>query len=687
MELASRMRSRRAFSLVAALLLLSMLAIGPRGALALIQQIGDSPSPATGHGEVIAQGVSTLPEAGASWRVVETSAGSLDAGEPANYGLGFTVASEAGVLINDYTSGLQSRLAVGEAAFTPSGAYQQHASLSGSDVSYLRIGLGGGDDSANGLLYESDSFDAPDGRRDIDLVRDVLGEGESTTVNAGSAPSLVYVLAGEVVIDDGNDTVTVRAGDGMTVNGELSIESQSGQSIVLVAVIGNDVPAPPRISGTVTLDIRACPADVTKEQLQESADAGSNEAFQPCTGLADPARAGLEIDLNSPDDNPFPLRAADLTDEDGVVTWNSLPFGDYSLGDIAAYPDGYNDFVMSDGNLNLGDHGDFTLSRDTPDVYRVIYLLQAPSATGSIEISYRTCRVASFDDFDPSACRTYVGEMPTQIFVNGSDTPLTAADGEPVDAPYTIRWTDLPVATSEEPQATDPGSYQLGFTLENTETIQIVVDGATFDEETGNYRVDLTPSAPDAVVTFYAVNLDTSLGRIYVAGVICPDPASAIEECTTGSPQLPAVSVTTGSGERFDQSAAVDADPSWLWEDLPFEDTYTISTGDIVAPEGFQIRTIYSVDTGEMGDSLTVSNTYEAPTSNILVILDPIPEEEPATPVDTDSDGLSDDDEAIYGTDPSNPDSDTDCFSDGNEVSAGTDPLDAGSFPDGDCDI
>ncbi len=51
-------------------------------------------------------------------------------------------------------------------------------------------------------------------------------------------------------------------------------------------------------------------------------------------------------------------------------------------------------------------------------------------------------------------------------------------------------------------------------------------------------------------------------------------------------------------------------------------------------------------------------------------------------PVDSDGDGLTDDEEATAGTDPLNPDSDGDGFSDGDEVAAGSDPLDADSVPE-----
>jgi hypothetical protein len=50
---------------------------------------------------------------------------------------------------------------------------------------------------------------------------------------------------------------------------------------------------------------------------------------------------------------------------------------------------------------------------------------------------------------------------------------------------------------------------------------------------------------------------------------------------------------------------------------------------------------------------------------------------------DTDGDGLSDSDEAGWGTDPDNPDSDGDGMSDGDEVANGYDPLDADEDLDG----
>jgi hypothetical protein len=49
--------------------------------------------------------------------------------------------------------------------------------------------------------------------------------------------------------------------------------------------------------------------------------------------------------------------------------------------------------------------------------------------------------------------------------------------------------------------------------------------------------------------------------------------------------------------------------------------------------------------------------------------------------VDPDGDGLSNSEEAEYGTDPNNADTDGDGFNDGAEVAAATDPLDPTSHP------
>ena len=399
------------------LALLSMLLVGPSGALALFQQIGDTPSPATGHAQIVAQGVSFLPDGSAAWRIVEDTAEPLDVAVPEQRALGFSVALDQGILINDYTYGTQARPAAGESAFVGSGVSQQRASLDGNNVPYLRIALvaadQAGETGGDTLIYAGDGFSAPSGRRDIDLLRDVLQDGEETLIGAGEAPSTIHVINGSVQVDDGNDVFTLDAGESATIDGEMLVEGQSDDATIIAGIIGPDVPAPPRFTGTVTLDIRACPADVTRETLEANAANGSDAGFSQCEAVDDPANAGVRINLNLPEGDPLRLSDADLTDEAGVVVWGGLVFGDYVLGSVQAFPEGYGDYLVTDGNLGTVERGNFTLSRDNPDVYRVIYLLAEPVETGSITVEYFVCSVAtSKSTIRPHASRSRVASPP-----------------------------------------------------------------------------------------------------------------------------------------------------------------------------------------------------------------------------------------------------------------------------------
>jgi beta-lactam-binding protein with PASTA domain len=84
---------------------------------------------------------------------------------------------------------------------------------------------------------------------------------------------------------------------------------------------------------------------------------------------------------------------------------------------------------------------------------------------------------------------------------------------------------------------------------------------------------------------------------------------------------------------------------------------------DVIPGEGEEL---------DQGETVTIFvSTFEEPTTSA-----PPPDD-----TDTDEDGLSDADEAQFGTDPNDPDSDDDTFTDGDEVEAGSDPLDPLSVP------
>jgi hypothetical protein len=83
---------------------------------------------------------------------------------------------------------------------------------------------------------------------------------------------------------------------------------------------------------------------------------------------------------------------------------------------------------------------------------------------------------------------------------------------------------------------------------------------------------------------------------------------------------------------------------------------------------------------GTTAEPANLAFTAEAGSNPITLVF---VEQASSEPVDTDGDGLSDDEEASLGTDPGNVDTDGDGVQDGGEVSAGTDPLAADTDGDG----
>jgi len=132
-------RRLRGTWLLAALALL--LGAGPVGVAALQRLTATSPSPATGTAEVIAQGVAPMPAPEVSWRVVVDTADLPADAQAEQRALGFALADRDAVMLDSEASGIQTRLAGGEAAFVPDGLRQQRSSLGAFPAPYYRIAL------------------------------------------------------------------------------------------------------------------------------------------------------------------------------------------------------------------------------------------------------------------------------------------------------------------------------------------------------------------------------------------------------------------------------------------------------------------------------------------------------------------------------------------------------------------
>ncbi len=144
-----------------------------------------------------------------------------------------------------------------------------------------------------------------------------------------------------------------------------------------------------------------------------------------------------------------------------------------------------------------------------------------------------------------------------------------------------------------------------------------------------------------------------------------PEPESSVGRddmvtlCVSDGPEVvpQVIGKRQGEAERLIIQAGFEVD---VREDTTSEAPKGEVT-DVIPGEGEEV---------DQGETVTIFvSTFEEPTTSA------------PPPTDTDSDGLSDEDEATLGTDPNNPDSDGDTFSDGDEVAAGSDPLNVLSVP------
>jgi hypothetical protein len=673
------------------IVVLGMLLIGPSGALALLQTAATNPSPAQGHAEVIAQGDAAMPANSVAWRVVQDTAEPNDTAQPETRALGFALADADAIVVNNLTLGTQTRLAPGEASFVGDGQVEHRASLTDGNVSYYRIALVSADDAndAGGdqLIFAGDGFSAPDGVRDIDLVRDVLASDEQTQISGSGSPILVFATDGTIDVATGGQTTTLNAGDAGQFSGSLTISASGGTVNFVAGVIGPAVPPPPRFSGTITLGVFACPADVSAEDLTGAKD---SSPFESC----DPVTKSFSVSLQTPDGDKLSLSDAVKGDKDdaGLYTWQGLAFGDYTLGNPSRMPEGYTDALLFDADLNAMDNGDITISRDNPDVRVNYYLITAPTA--SITIRVFTCpQDMTPDTFAADSCTPAEGDFAVNV-TGAGDLNLTLDDATKKNDAYI--WSGLSLgkdqkATFKVAETTLPDGYS-----------SYVIVGSQTGKPNTAYETILSAGQPDAVLGIYNFTSRAGGGgSISLTGYVCPSADSSAEDCqANGTVALDDAVITASGGQQLTAADANRDGDTFTWPIVPF-DTYTLD-GSSIVPSGYTLGSVSGADGPTNNGDYTFEISATAPTASIAVYLvgegngggaqptatvGPTATTGPGTPVDTDGDGVSDADEATIGTDPTIVDTDGDCHSDGAEVAAGTNPLDANSLPDGDCDV
>lgn len=683
--------------------LVALLVSPAQGAiLQAIQAAPDGPSPASGHAEVIAQGVAEMPSEEIAWRVVRDEAEPTNDAEARERAVGFTLADGGAILVNDISAGTQTRLATGEAAFVPEGAQQQRASLGTEGVPYIRIALvpeaqakETGDDT---LIFGSDPFPAPDTElgHDIDLVRDVLEPGESTTVAAGETPALILATDGGITVSAAaSDNAQLDAGSAMTAAGSISIEN-SGSTVAtfVAAVIGPAVPSPEGGPGELALAVWACPDDVSEADLGAAVAADDTTVLGTCEAVA----GGFAATVTTPDDDELLLDDAE-SPEDGVYRWQNLELGDYLVNEPTELPAFYSEGITYSDGAEL-DNGTITLTEEDPAARLDLYLLR--TGAGVVAIQGRVCPEGmTADTLEPDLCGPSDGGFVVRLLGgdNGTDVKTTA-DAEFDGRAYV--WDDVAVAPGGPYSPEDFYTYVVIVEELPEGFDDATLDGPDPDGDPGDetFHLRLTADAPRADLTLFlfqstggdgAGGGDTSeFGSITIVGRPCPAADSPAELCIASSVAMAGATLQADdTGATTALADAAQSGNTYTWSDLPV-DTYYIVAGTLVPPAGYEILRIEGgAGTVEVGYAISVNPTR--PDVLVEVYLVPTgggsapPEPDPGSDsnVDSDGDGLTNSQEPTYGTDPANPDTDGDGVSDGTEVQLGSDPLKASTTDSG----
>lgn len=469
----------------AAIVIIAMLA-SPLATLGLQDTVTADPSPAEGQAGVIAQGVATVPDQ-AAWQVSRDSAESLEDAVPEEQALGFVVAHQDAVLVNDLSFGTQNRLGAGEASFVAAGAVQQRVASGGSAVDYYQIGLVPADVASDAggadMLFASDAFATPSGNRDIDLVRNVLAPDDEGDLAVGGAPALLLVIDGQITVEqNGTETLVLDAGEAGTVDGDATLDSSGAQTASYVAaVIGPAVPPIPRFTGSVSIQVESCPQGMTPQTLDASA-----------CDVIDPA-AVFAINLLGADGNPV----ADSVASDGQLAWSGLPFGTYTI-DVPQLPEDVAEFLVTDVDGVATSDLTVTIDRQSPDVARVLFTFPAETAQGTITLQVRGCPEGMTPDtLAGDFCDLAPEGYAVQVTESATGEVLTLDDGTSDGASFTFGG----LQTSGDQD--ESGTYVVSETTLPPGYASYLIVGPAGEPSNTSVTVQLSEDQPEAQVAVY----------------------------------------------------------------------------------------------------------------------------------------------------------------------------------------
>jgi len=674
-----------------------------RGFAVSLQETVETTSPAGGHAAVIAQGVATMPADDLAWRIVRDSAEPLSEAEPRERALGFSLADGEPILVNDIGAGTQTRLAAGEAAFVAEGAQQERASLSDAPVPYYRIALvptpQATETDDDDLIFASDGFSAPPGEagRDIDLVRDVLAGGESTALPAFDAPTVILSTLGTVQITaETGESVSLSAGEAIAVTGELTVgnDGETDASFV-AAMIGSEVPPLDDGPSDLTLAVWACPDGLEADAVRTAVSGGDDATLADCAAAA----SDFETTVTTPDDDELTLADAEEV-ETGVYRWDNLGIGDFTLGEPTTLPAFYSDGVAFVAQVEVVD-GELALTADDPSVRADLYLLR--TGAGVVTLQGRVCPEGmTADTLEPDLCAPSDDALAVRLLGGDNGGDILTTDDAEYDG-RTYRWDDVAVAPGGEFSPEDFYSYVVRLDDVPAGFDDALLDGPDPDGDAADatFHLHLTADAPRADLTLYLFQATgaggdgtggagaSDNGSISLVGHPCPAADSPAEVCLGSTIALTGASLQAeDSGEILTLADAARNGDTYVWANLP-QDTYFFLSADLTPPTGYDIVRIEG-GAGSVSDSYAVNVNPTRPDVLVEVYLSPSGGDEsggsppdPAPDPDTDGDGLTDSQEASYGTDSTLSDTDGDGVDDGTEINMGTNPLGPDGSDDG----
>jgi hypothetical protein len=272
----------------------------------------EPPSPATGHAEVIAQGVVGFDASAYRWTLGSHSVPAGGSEFTAAGGTFLALTSGPPVAVHG-SEGTWSRLAGGEATFRFSGSTAS-TTAGAAAASLTTVGLDIATDGG------ADAFTPGAGTHDMELLRDVLATGETFTLST-ELPAFVLVTSGSLT-----DAAGATLGDGASANftGDLAL-SNAGTEVatMLVAVIGPVLE--PAQGSAPTTTVPGSPTTTPSSGPATTQPSGPDATEAPPTTLDPMADADGDGLLNGDETGVWSTNPSDSdSDNDGYSDYSEV---------------------------------------------------------------------------------------------------------------------------------------------------------------------------------------------------------------------------------------------------------------------------------------------------------------------------------------------------------------------------